>query len=312
MKYHDNEIIWYQKYRPRTVDECILPVQMKAIFTKLVKTGKVPNLLLNGPPGIGKTTILLSLFSEIHADYFFVNGSLDGNIDTLRNDISNFVSSVSFSKGKKYVLIDEADNMTVATQKGMRGFIEEFSHNAGFCFITNYKNKLIEPLQSRFSTIDFFIPDNEKQELLKQFVMRLFEILHSEGVDYDQKAVALLAKRYFPNFRKSINELQKYAQLGKIDAGILSAIETNVSQLVAVLRKQKFEDIRKWAAENSVDFADFALNLERELKPHIDGTSLATAIYIINEHDNRNYFVSCKELNLTTMLLKLATECVFV
>ncbi len=252
---NEKEFVWSQKYRPMTVEECILPEQLKKDFLAIVKKGKkdgnIQNMLFSGPAGVGKTTVALALCNELNCDSLMINGSLDCGIDTLRTTIKNFASTVSLSGGRKVVILDEADFVPMGSQSALRGVIEEFSKNARFILTCNFKHKILQPIWSRCSVIDFKIPDPEKKLIAATLHKRVIEILKKEGVTYQEKIVAQLIIKHFPDFRRILNELQKYSSGGEIDAGILSVIsETRIKDLMGYLKGKDFKNMRKWVAEN--------------------------------------------------------------
>jgi len=248
-----DHFVWVEKYRPTKVSEVILPEDLKNLFTNFAKQGDFPNLLLAGPKGMGKTSVAKALISEIGADVYFVNGSLARNMDMLRDQVSQFVTTVSFTGGRKYVLIDEADGLNPLTQPALKAFIEEFSHNAGFILTANHLAKIIPELQSRCSVIEFKIPGSEKPKLAMEFMKRLMLILHEEGVSFEKAVLASLIQKWFPDWRRVLNEVQRYAtQHGAIDNGILANLsETSIDQLVELMRKKDYTGVRKWVTENS-------------------------------------------------------------
>ena len=219
----NEEFLWVEKYRPKTVEETILPAELKATFQQFVDQKNIPNLILSGTAGVGKTTIARAMLEQLECDYIVVNGSMNGNIDTLRNEILSFASSVSLSGGRKYVILDEADYLNAnSTQPALRNFMEEFSRNCGFILTCNFKNRIIEPLHSRCSVIDFKLSKSISTKLATQFFKRVEKILSGEGVDFDRAVVAELITKYFPDWRRVLNELQRYSATGKIDSGIFA------------------------------------------------------------------------------------------
>ena len=306
------EFLWVQKYRPRTVADTILPKDLKDTFQKFVDDKNVPNLLLSGRAGVGKTTIARAMLDELGADYIVINGSMNGNIDTLRVDIQNFASTVSFSGGRKYVILDEADYLNAnSTQPALRNFMEEFSKNCGFILTCNFANRIIEPLHSRCSVINFNINASDRPKLAAQFFKRTLGILDTERVEYDQKAVAELINTYFPDWRRVLNELQRYAATGKIDAGILrNKGSESIEQLIGLLKEKRFSDVRKWIGENSdVDSATLYRSLYDILPTKIASTSsIANAIIILAEYEYKEAFVANPEINRAAAMATLMAE----
>lgn len=246
-------LIWSEKYRPKNLDECIIPEDIRETFKGFVSKGNIPPLLVSGGPGTGKSSIVLALLKTLDADFIDINGSLNGNIDTLRNEIKDFASSVSlFKKGRKYVVISEADYLTQPAQAGLRAFIEEYHQNCGFIFTCNYKHRLIEPLHSRFTNIDFDFTPKVLDKLKIQFFKRLISILDGENVSYDKNVLVELIRKHFPDMRRILNECERYSSNGKIDTGILvSELDDNFELLVTILKEKKYTEMRKWVSENS-------------------------------------------------------------
>lgn len=306
------EFLWVQKYRPRTVADTILPKDLKDTFQKFVDDKNVPNLLLSGRAGVGKTTIARAMLDELGADYIVINGSMNGNIDTLRVDIQNFASTVSFMGGRKYVILDEADYLNAnSTQPALRNFMEEFSKNCGFILTCNFANRIIEPLHSRCSVVNFNINAADRPKLAAQFFKRTLGILDAEHVEYDQKAVAELINTYFPDWRRVLNELQRYAATGKIDAGILrNKGSESIEQLISLLKEKRFSDVRKWIGENSdVDSATLYRSLYDILPTKIASTSsIANAIIILAEYEYKEAFVANPEINRAAAMATLMAE----
>jgi DNA polymerase III delta prime subunit len=305
-----NELLWVQKYRPQTVAETILPEKTKKAFQKFVDDKNIPNLLLSGSPGTGKTTAAVAMLKQLDCDYMMINGSLNGGIDTLRHQISSFASSVSFSGGRKYVIIDEADAITSATQAAMRSFMEEFSRNCGFIFTCNFKNKIIAPLHSRFSVVDFAIEKSEKPKLAMQFFKRVIGILDFEGVEYDQKVIAKIIEKYFPDFRRMLNELQNYAASGRIDEGIFTNFrQESLEQLFGFLKEKSFTEMRKWVATNSdQDFAAIYTGLYQMGIERVKMSTMPAFVVILAKYQFQHSHVADHELNLCAALAEIMCE----
>jgi len=251
MQHKTNEVLWVEKYRPQTIDDTILPDKMKNTFRKFVNDESVPNLLLTGGPGVGKTTVAKAMLDEMGCDYIVKNGSLNVNIDTLRYDISTYASAVSLGGGRKYVIFDEADYLSAANvQPALRNFIEEYSANCGFIFTCNFKNRIIAPLRSRLSEVDFTIEQTERPALAMQFFKRVINILENENVAYDKGVVAKVIEKHFPDFRRVLTELQSYAASGKIDEGIFVNLkQESIDELFSLLKAKDFTNMRKWVAK---------------------------------------------------------------
>lgn len=309
----NEDFLWVEKYRPSTIAETILPVELKKTFQQFVDQKNVPNLLLSGRAGVGKTTVAKAMLNELGADYITINGSMNGNIDTLRVDISNFASSVSFTGGRKYVILDEADYLNPnSTQPALRNFMEEFSNNCGFILTCNFKNRIIEPLHSRCSVIEFNIAKNDKPKMAAQFFKRTCEILDKEGVVYEQSAVAELIQLYFPDWRRTLNELQRYSATGRIDAGILnSKSDDNINTLISYMKDKKFTEMRKWVGENSdIDSNVLYRQLYDILPTKLKSTtSVASAIIVLAEYQYKEAFVANSEINRVAALATLMAEC---
>lgn len=308
------DFLWVEKYRPKTIADTILPIETKKAFQQFVDQKNVPNLLLTGGAGVGKTTVAKAMLNELGADYIIINGSNEGRlIDTLRVDISNFASSVSFTGGRKYVILDEADYLNPqSVQPALRNFMEEYSNNCGFILTCNFKNRIIEPLHSRCSIVDFAIPKADKPRLAAQFYKRVCEILEKEGVVYDQATVAELISVHFPDWRRVLNELQRYSATGRIDAGILTNMsDENFNTLVSFMKEKKFSDMRKWVTENgdmesSVLYRKLYDLLPTKLK---STTSVAGAIIVLAEYQYKEAFVANAEINRVAALATLMAEC---
>jgi DNA polymerase III delta prime subunit len=310
-----DELIWAQKYRPKKIEDTILPKKMKDIFQKFVDNNNIPNLLLAGSHGMGKTTAAIAMLEETGCDYIKINGSLNGGIDTLRNEIANFASSVSFTGNRKYVIIDEADYLTAATQSALRSFIEEFSKNCGFIFTCNYKQRIIEPLrESRFTTVDYIIEPSEKPKLALQFFKRVLSILDQENVEYDKKAVASLVDNFFPDFRKTLNELQKYASLGKIDETVLTVSHSmSLDDLFGMLKNKKFTDMRKWISQNSdMDYNDFFRDMYILSNEKVELKSMPGYIILLAKYQYQHALVADPEINIAAMLSEIMLEVSFL
>jgi DNA polymerase III delta prime subunit len=314
IEHNTDEFLWSQKYRPKKLIDAILPEKTKKIFMQFVEEGNIPNLLLSGPPGTGKTTTAMAMLNELDCDYIKINGSLNGRIDTLRFDISNFASSVSFKGGRKYVIIDEADNLPMSTQTALRSFIEDYSKNCGFIFTCNYKNRIIEPLRnSRFSVVDFIIEKNEKPKLAMLFFKRLSQILKNENVEFESNVLAKLVEKYFPDFRRTLNELQKYSISGKIDIGIFAASKNeSLDELFLLLKEKKFTEMRKWVADNSDQDANELFRKLYDLASEkIELNSMPTFVIELANYMYKNSFVADPEINFTAFLTTIMIDCSF-
>ena len=311
-----DDFLWVEKYRPKTIDECILPDSTKNNFKNFVNSGEIPNLLLSGPPGIGKTTVAKALCHEIKADYYIINGSDEGRfLDTVRNHAKSFASTISLtSSGKhKVIIIDEADNTTNDVQLLLRASIEEFSKNCRFIFTCNYKNKIIEPLHSRCSCIDFTLKGKERAVLAGSFFGRVQQILDQEDVRYDQKVLAEIINKYFPDWRRVLNELQRYAAGGVIDSGILSDVSAvQTKTLMDALRKKEFATVRKWVVQNlDNDPTSVLRSIYDSLYTQMEGPSIANAVLILAKYQYQAAFAADQEINLLACLTEIMVECQF-
>ena len=289
------DFLWVEKYRPRSISEVILPADLKKTFQTFVEQENIPNLLLTGRAGMGKTTIARAMMEELGCNYMIINGSLYGNIDTLRTEIVAFASSVSLTGGRKYVILDEADYLNPnSTQPALRNFMEEYSKNCGFILTCNYKNRIIPELHSRCSIVEFKISQQDKPELASVFYKRVMDILKKEGVDSDPKAVAEVVKKYFPDFRRVLNELQRYSAMGKIDTGILSSFQDEkLKELTEMLKDKNFTGIRKWAGENlDIDSTTFFRKLYDTASVYLKPSSIPQMVLIIADYQYKAAFVA--------------------
>jgi len=308
--------LWFERYRPKTVADTILPKELKTTFQAFVDQKSIPNLLLVGRPGVGKTTIARAMLEEIGCEYIVINGSLKGNIDTLRNDLLSYATSMSIvAGGRKYVILDEADYLNPnSTQPALRNFMEEYSENCGFILTANYKNKIIAPLsESRCSVIEFKIPNEEKPVLAAQFYKRAVAILHQEKITFDPPVVAQLIQKYFPDLRRILNELQRYSVTGKIDSGILASFnETSLKTVVGFMKDKNFTDIRKWIAENTdMEPVELYHNLYEHASTLVAPKSLPVLILILAKYQYQDSFALDKQINTAACLLEIMAEVQF-
>ncbi len=311
-----NDFLWVEKYRPQKVEDCILPESVKNTFQSFIDQGQIPNLLLSGTAGVGKTTIAKALCRELGADYYVINGSDEGRfLDTVRNQAKNFAATVSLTSSSRHkvLIIDEADNTTPDVQLLLRASIEEFQNNCRFIFTCNFKNKIIEPLHSRTTVVEFNVRGQTKQELAGAFFTRCQDILRREEVTFAPRVVAEVVQKYFPDFRRTLNELQRYASTGSIDTGILAALgDANVDTLVTALKDKKFNDVKKWVTQNlDADPASIMRKLYDSLSSVMDGPSIAAAVLIIAEYQYKSAFVVDQEINLLACLTQIMLECNF-
>ena len=309
-----SDFLWCEQYRPRKIEDCILPDNIKTVLQKFVANKKIPNLLLSGPPGIGKTTVAKALCEELGADYYVINGSDEGRfLDTVRNQAKNFASTVSLVGGAKIIIIDEADNTTNDVQLLLRATIEEFSSNCRFIFTCNYKNKIIEPLHSRCSVVDFGINGKEKQVLAAQFFKRIQDILTEQKVEAEPKVLVALVQKYFPDFRRTLNELQRYSSIGKIDTGVLAAVtDTKLQDLVGYLKNKEFTNMKKWVVQNlDSEPTQIMRKLYDSLYNYLQSQSIPEAVLVIGEYQYKAAFVADQEINLVACMTELMMRCQF-
>ena len=308
------EFLWVEKYRPNTLSDCILPDELKNTFQEFVNQQNIPNLLLSGSAGVGKTTVAKAMLEELGADYIVVNGSLHGNIDTLRTEIMNFATTVSFSEGRKYVILDEADYLNPqSTQPALRNFMEEYSKNCGFILTCNFKNRIIEPLQSRCSVVDFLFPKKLAPSLAGSFFERVKSILEQEQVKYDEKVLAEIIQRHFPDWRRVLNELQRYSVSGIIDIGILSNSSQNAfKSLISLLKGKQFSDMRKWVGQNiDSDPTSIMRQLYDHANDHVKPSSIPQLVLLIGDYQYKSAFVADQEVNLVAFLTQVMAEVEF-
>ena len=308
-----NNFLWTEKYRPRNISNTILPDDLKSTFDDFIKNG-IPNLLLSGGPGVGKTTTAKAMLDQVGSDYMVIIGSMNGGIDTLRNDIKSYASTVSLNGKRKFVILDEADYLNPqSTQPALRNFMEEYSKNCGFILTANYKNRIIEPLHSRCSVIEFIIHKENKPVLANKFLKRVQDILKEENVEYDKKAVVELIIKHFPDWRRIINELQRYSTSGKIDAGILTQMsDGSFNTLIQALKKKEFNQMRKWVAENlDNDPTTIYRKLYDSCNTNMKETSIPILVTTIADYQYKSAFVADQEINLVACLTALMIECEF-
>jgi replication factor C small subunit len=306
-------LLWTEKYRPQTVDDCILPDRLKQPFQEYVNQKQIPNLLLAGGAGVGKTTIAKAMCNEIGCDFMVINGSDESGIDTFRTKIKNYASSMSLSGGRKVIIIDEADYLNPnSTQPALRNAIEEFASNCSFIFTCNYKNRIIEPLHSRCAVIDFGLKNGEKAKMASAFFKRIQSILQSEKIDADEKVLAELIKKHFPDFRRVLNELQRYSQFGKIDTGILVQIaDISIDELSKHIVAKDFGAIRKWVASHEIDNTTLFRKLYDTLSDTLKPSSIPQAVVILADYQYKAAFVADQEINTVACLTEIMVNCEF-
>jgi len=310
-----DDFLWVEKYRPTKISDCVLPSDLYEPFSDFVDQGKLPNLILAGGPGTGKTTAAKALCEETQTDYLMVNGSDEGrSIDTVRTTLNQFCSSVSMTGNRKAIIMDEADYMNPdSVQPALRGFIEKFGNNVSFLFTANYPNRIIDPIHSRCAVFDFVIPKNEIKKIAEKYLELCGDILSKESVEYENKVLAELIMKHFPDFRRVLNELQRYSTSGRIDTGILTSLEeVNVGELVSSLRGKKFSDMRKWANSNiDTDTAKIFRKLYDSLSGYLKPQSVPQAVLIIADYQYKSAFAADQEINLVACLTEIMVECEF-
>jgi DNA polymerase III delta prime subunit len=306
-------LLWCEKYRPKSVEQCILPERLKKPFQEYVNQKQIPNLLLSGGAGVGKTTVAKAMCQEIGCDYMVINGSDESGIDTFRVKIKNYAASLSLTGGRKVIIIDEADYLNPnSTQPALRNAIEEYAGNCSFIFTCNYKTRIIEPLHSRCAVIDFGLKNGEKAKMAGQFFKRIQNILGDEGVEYEDAVIAELIKKHFPDFRRVLNELQRYSKFGKIDTGILAQIaNVQISQIVEHIKSKDFGAIRKWAATSDLDTNTVFRQIYDALYDIMKPQSIPRAVLILADYQYKNAFVADAEINLVACLTELMVDCEF-
>ena len=310
----NTDFLWVEQYRPKTIDDCILPDSLKSLFSAFIKKGEISNMLFSGTAGIGKTTVAKALCNQMNCDWIMINGSEEGGIDVLRNKIKNFASTVSLSGGKKVVILDEADYLNPqSTQPALRGFVEEFHKNCRFILTCNFKNRIIEPLHSRFSNIEFKVNPKDKPKLASRLFERAIYILKEQNVSYEDKVLVELITKHFPDFRKLINELQRYSVSGSIDAGILVNVsDENLKTLVTHLKNKEFSDMRKWVVNNlDNDPVKIFRKIYDTLYTNLEPSTIPHAVLIIADYQYKSAFVADQEINLVACLTELMSQVKF-
>ena len=311
-----SDFIWVEKYRPQKIDECILPENIKKTFSDFLNKGEIPNMLLSGPPGVGKTTVAKALCNQLGVDYYVINGSDEGRfLDTVRNNAKNFASTVSLSSESKHkvIIIDEADNTTPDVQLLLRASIEEFSNNCRFIFTCNYKNKIIEPLHSRCAVVEFGIKGKEKPQIQAAFFQRLVSILDGEGIESDKKVLFELINKHFPDWRRILNECQRYSVGGRIDSGILASFsDVSVNDLIKNLKEKNFPEVRKWVVSNLDNDSSVLLRrIYDALYDSLVPNTIPSAVLIIAKYQYQIAFVADQEINMLAALTEIMVECKF-
>ena len=311
-----SNFIWVEKYRPKTIEECILPESAKQMFQEFLNKGEIPNMLLAGPPGIGKTTVAKALCNELGVDVYVINGSDEGRfLDTVRNNAKNFASTVSLTSDSKHkvIIIDEADNTSNDVQLLLRAFTEEFSGNCRFIFTCNFKNKIIEPLHSRCAVVEFGIGGKQKPAIAASFFKRIQQILDAENIEYDHKVLVELVNKHFPDWRRVLNECQRYSVSGKIDAGILATFsDVAVNDLIKNLKEKNFPEVRKWVVSNmDNDTTVLMRRIYDACYTSLENNSVPAAVLVLAKYQYQSAFVADQEINMLACLTELMVECNF-
>ena len=310
----EEQFLWVEKYRPQKIDDCVLPQALKETFRQYVEQGELPNFLFTGSAGVGKTTIAKALCNEIGAEFMMINGSEESGIDTLRTKIKGFASTISLTDAKKVVILDEADYLNAnSTQPALRGFIEEFANNCRFILTCNFKNRIIEPIHSRCAVVEFKIDSKDKQEIAATFFKRAVTILRQEQIEFDPKVVAELITKHFPDYRRILNELQRYSVSGKIDSGILvNMSEESFKSLIKLLKEKDFTEVRKWVSKNSdSDTTSLFRELYDSAANTIEPNSIPQLVLILADYQYKAAFVADHELNIMAALTEIMAQCKF-
>lgn len=310
----EDQFLFVEKYRPQSIDECILPDHLKQTIKDVISKGEIPNMMFTGTAGVGKTTVAKAIARELDADLLYINASLDTSIDMLRTTIAQYASSISLQGGKKIILLDEADHSSPQHfQPALRGFIEEFSSNARFILTCNFKNRLIEPIHSRCTVIDFKIDAKDKQQIAAQFFKRATQILKQEEIEFDPKVVAELVTKHFPDYRRILNELQRYSVSGKIDSGILvNMSDDSYKELMGNMHDKNYTEVRKWVAKNAdADSVTLFRAFYDKSNDFLEAKSIPQLVLILADYQHRAAFVSDNELNIMAALTEIMSSCVF-
>ena len=308
----NREFLLSEKYRPHTVDDCILPDRIKTVFQQYVDDGNIPNLMLTGPAGCGKTTIARAMCEQLGLNHLFINSSEERGIDVLRTKIRGYASTVSLTGGRKVIILDEADYLTPEAQAGLRGAIDEFSENCSFIFTCNFKARLLDALHSRCAVVDFVLKGDEKAKMASQMFKRLTNILSQEGITYDKQVLAKIVERYFPDYRRTLNELQRYSTSGNIDAGVLSQVNDvrKLDELIRTLKEKDFSAMRKWVVANTdVDPSRIFRSIYDGLSDYLKPESIPAAVITLAKYQYQAAFVADQEVNMVACLTELMVEC---
>lgn len=309
-----NEFLFVEKYRPHTIEDCILPDRIKKVFQEFVSEGSFQHLMLTGPAGCGKTTVAKALCEELGLNHMFINSSDERGIDMLRNKIKGYASTISLTGGRKVIILDEADYLTADAQAALRGAIEQYSNNCSFIFTCNFKARLMDAIHSRCAVIDFTLKGDEKAKMAAKMYKRLEQILQKESINYDKAVLAKIVERYFPDYRRTLNELQRYSSHGDIDAGVLAQVENvrKLDDLIKALKDKDFAAMRKWVVVNTdVDVSTIIRNLYDGLSNYLSPSSVPQAIVTLAKYQYQSAFVADQELNLVACLTEIMVDCEF-
>lgn len=310
-----DEYLWVEKYRPKSVSDCILPDRIKKVFQSYVDTTNIPNLMLTGSAGVGKTTVAKAMCEEIGLNYLFINSSEERGIDMLRTKIRGYASTISLTGGRKVIILDEADYLTPDAQAALRGAVEEYSDNCSFIFTCNFKSRLLDALHSRCSVIDFSLKADEKPRMAAQLFQRLSNILTNEKVEYDKQVLIKIVEKFFPDYRRTLNELQRYSSGGSIDAGTLAQISDvrKIADLVGYLKESNFAEMRKWVVTNSdIEPSRIYRKVYDSLYEYFKPASIPQAVVILARYQYQSAFVSDQEINLVACLTEIMVDCEYV
>lgn len=306
------EFLWCERYRPHKIEDCVLPDRIKKAFREYVNKGEIPNLLLSGPAGCGKTTAAMAMCDEIGCNYLFINSSEERGIDVLRTKVVGYASTVSLTGGRKVIILDEADGLTPDTQDALRGVIEKFAENCSFIFTCNFKAKIKDAIHSRCAVVDFTLKSSEKPLMASKMFKRVNEILNIEGVEYDKQVLIKIVEKYFPDYRRLLNELQRHAVSGNIDAGIISQLDgiKSLSELIKALKDKDFGTMRKWVVINSdIDPSRIYRTVYDGLNEYLKPESIPAAVVTLAKYQYQAAFVADQELNLVACLTEIMVEC---
>lgn len=310
-----DEYLWVEKYRPKSVSDCILPDRIKKVFQSYVDTTNIPNLMLTGSAGVGKTTVAKAMCEEIGLNYLFINSSEERGIDMLRTKIRGYASTISLTGGRKVIILDEADYLTPDAQAALRGAVEEYSDNCSFIFTCNFKSRLLDALHSRCSVIDFSLKADEKPRMAAQLFQRLSNILTNEKVEYDKQVLIKIVEKFFPDYRRTLNELQRYSSGGSIDAGTLAQISDvrKIADLVGYLKESNFAEMRKWVVTNSdIEPSRIYRKVYDSLYEYFKPASIPQAVVILARYQYQSAFVADQEINLVACLTEIMVDCEYV